>query len=545
MMVYGFLLIAVHPAKAQLPAIRGMVRDSVSKQVLEEATVSLLRNNKLIRQLRSNKTGFVFRGLMPGKFELVTTYLGYAPDTMTVQVDSSDKKVIILLHTSAKAMMQVVVTAHIPPAIVRSDTIAFNAAAFPTRPNATVEDLLRKLPGIDIDKNGNVTMQGQKVDKIYLDGKEFFLNDPRLATQNLPADIVDQIEAFDSQTEKARLTGVKETTGTKSINIKLKKNRRKGYFGKAYAGAGSASSYSAGGTATSLGHSWIFGTGNVNNINNQFTGQENRNGPGAGGIQTFNDFQFNYRNDKSSKLAVTLNGGTSGSHTVLDQTSSIQTALTDSSLLSNRSSQSTSTTQATQGNFYLEYNIDSFSLINLRSAVTSSTGSSNETDTTAISTLKNKASYLDNQGKTINSSQNNDINLNNQLNYRLRWRRPGRTLFVSLTQSTDYQHQPQKTYSLINNFDSSSILLSQTLINQQISQTSTSNGYSGSVAYTEPLKRNHLLDLSYKINYGVSRSNRVSNDYDSATGHYDRPDWGPVIISRPTIPFSVLARGTM
>jgi len=87
---------------------------------------------------------------------------------------------------------------------------------FPTRPNATVEDLLRKLPGIEIDKNGNVTMQGQKVDKIYLDGKEFFLNDPRTATQNLPADIRRPDRSLRLANRTARLTGIKETTGTKS-----------------------------------------------------------------------------------------------------------------------------------------------------------------------------------------------------------------------------------------------------------------------------------------------------------------------------------------
>ncbi|HXB07669.1 MAG TPA: outer membrane beta-barrel protein, partial [Puia sp.] len=525
-MVYGLLLIAVHQAKAQLPTIRGIVRDSITKQVLGDATVSLLRQQKLIRQVRSGRQGFVFQKFTPGEYRLIISYQGYASDSLRVELDSVDKSIVILLHPSAKAMMQVVVTARIPPAIVRNDTIAFNAGAYPTRPNATVEDLLRKLPGIDIDKTGNVTMQGQKVDKIYLDGKEFFLNDPRVATQNLPADLVAQIEAFDSQTDQARLTGVKEMTDTKSINIKLKKDRKRGYFGKAYAGAGPAGSYSAGGTATNLGSSWLFGSGNANNINNQFTGQENRNGPGTGGVQTFNNGELNYRNDKSSRLAVTGNGSTSGSHTVLNQESSTQTALTDSSLLENRSSKSTSNTQATQGNLFLEYKINNFSQLSLRSAISNSTGSTSETDSTSVSTVKTQSSYLNNQGKTVNSSLSNDFNVNNQLNYRLRGRRPGRTLFVSLSQSHDQQNQPQNTYSLVNNFDSSSSLLSQTLINQKMAQTATSDNYGGSVAYTEPLKPGHLLDLSYKLNYSTSRRDRVSNAYDSATGHYDRPDAG-------------------
>src|SRR5579859_3546632 len=210
--LFLILTLAACYARAQTHSVHGTVQDSLSKQPLEDATVSLVRttDGKLLRRVRSGK-GFVFPGLSAGDYTLVTTYLGYATDSTAITLgrdDSTGKRVRILLHHSARAMMEVVVRAAIPPAIVKNDTIAFNAAAYPTRPNATVEDLLRKLPGIDIDKNGNVTMQGQKVDKIYLDGKEFFLNDPRTATQNLPANIVDQIEAFDSETDRSRLTGV-------------------------------------------------------------------------------------------------------------------------------------------------------------------------------------------------------------------------------------------------------------------------------------------------------------------------------------------------
>lgn len=555
------ILSAIGAAHAQSPSltVRGVVRDSATRVILEDATVTLYSvspdnpsHTSLLASRRNSAHGFMFRGLQPGAYRIITTYLGYRPDTTVIALRPADTPGImvpIILRHSGKALMEVVVTARIPPAIVRNDTIAFNAGAYPTRPNATVEDLLRKLPGIEIDKNGNVTMQGQKVDKIYLDGKEFFLNDPRLATQNLPAEIVDQIEAFDSQTEKARLTGVKEVTGTKSINIKLKKNRRKGYFGKVYGGTGTGaggdpgsvtSAYSTGATTTSLGSSWVFGTGNVNNINNQFTGEENRNGPGGGGVQTFNNLQLNYSNNGESDrfrrpgqaagdvhpLTYTLNAGTSGSHTVLDQTSSTQTSLTDSSLLSNRSSRSVSTTQSTQGDVFVEYNIDSFSLINWRSGVTQTTGSSNEADSTAVSTLKPAHSYLDNQGQTVNGGHSSGLNLSNALNYRWRGRVPGRTIFVNLSESHNREQQPETTYSLVNNFDSLGNLLSQTLINQHIAQTTQSDTYGGSVAYTEPLKRGHVLDLSYRLNRSISRNDRASDDYDSLTGHYDLPDTG-------------------
>ena len=532
-----FTLIAVC-FNSHAQSIRGTVQDSLSRQPLEDATVSLIRlpDNTAIRRLRSSKREFVFSNIASGSYRIITTYLGYSPDTLALTLNSPDttvKRVRIYLHHSSSALMQVVVHAAIPPAIVKNDTIAFNAGAYPTRPNATVEDLLRKLPGIDIDKNGNVTMQGQKVDKIYLDGKEFFLNDPRTATQNLPADIVDQIEAFDSQSDRAKLTGIREVTGSKTLNIKLKKDRKKGYFGKAYAGTGSGggdgkggvtSSYSAGGTATSLGSNWIFGTGNINNMNNQFTGKDNKNGPGSGGLQNFNDAQVNFKTDKGKKLGITLNAGTNGTHTSLITSTQRKTLLTDSSLYENRLSRSLSNTQSYHGNAFLEYNIDTFTALNLRSIYTPQTSRSSSQDTVGISTQKAGPSWLSNLGHTDNNNHSDSYSLSNTLNFRRRWRRPGRTLFLSLTQSYDHQDQPASINSLVNYYDSTGTLLQQIKTDQISGQLSNNDGYGASVSYTEPLKPGHILDFTYRLNRTNSKSDKQSFDYDSASGKYDIPD---------------------
>ena len=535
--VLFFVLIAVCRC-SHAQSIRGTVQDSGSRQLLEDATVSLvhLPDNTVQRRQRSSKKGFVFNTLTPGSYRIITTYLGYSPDTLTLglsKADTAEKRIVILLKHSASALMEVVVHAAIPPAIIKNDTIAFNAGAYPTRPNATIEDLLRKLPGIDIDKNGNVTMQGQKVDKIYLDGKEFFLNDPRTATQNLPADIVDQIEAFDSQTERGRLTGIKEATGTKSLNIKLKKDRKKGYFGKAYAGTGSGggdgqggitSSYSAGATATSLGSNWLFGSGNINNMNNQFTGKDNKNGPGSGGLQNFNDAQLNFKTNKNNKFTVTLNAGTNGTHTALLTSTQRKTLLTDSALYENRYSHSVSNNQGYHANAFLEYNIDSFSLINLRSVYSPQTSRSSAQDTVGISTEKAGTSWLSNQGHTDNNNHADSYSITNALNFRRRWRLPGRTLFISLTQSYDHQDQPSSLHSLVDYFDSTHTLLQRTQTNLVSAQLSKNDSYGTAVSYTEPLKPGHILDFTYRLNRSVSKSDKQSFDYDSATGKYSIPD---------------------
>jgi hypothetical protein len=508
-----------------------MVTDSLSRAALEGATVSLYRmpGPRFVQAVRSGRNGFVLRAGAAGDYLLIISYLGYQSDSLVLGSADSIPFLRIQLRRSSKALMAVVVTARIPPVIVKNDTIAFNAGAYPTRPNATVEDLLRKLPGIDIDKNGNITMQGQKIDKIYLDGKEFFLNDPRLATQNLPADIVDQIEAFDSQTDRSRLTGVRETTGTKSINIKLKKNRKKGYFGKAYAGigppsaAGTGASYSAGGTATNLGSDWLFGTANANNVNNQFTGQDNRNGPGSG-LQTLNSAQVDYRSNRDSKLQLTLNAGTSGSRSSSTQSTETKTILTDSALLNNSYSSSTARSRSGQLNAFAEYKIDSLNLLNARLDWSPQWATSSAMDTTAISTQKSAAPFLTNQGQTFNSNTTSGNSYYNQLNFRHRWRKPGRLLLITAAQTAQVQQQPGTIDNRVNNYDSTGALLSQTLTNQIATQRSVANGYVASVTYTEPLSPGHILDGSYRWSTNSSHNDRLAFDFDSATGRYDIPD---------------------
>jgi hypothetical protein len=562
-MIFAVFLLACIAAKAQRTgfSIRVTVEDSLNGQYLENATVSLLLvpEGTTVYQRRIEKRDLVFSNLSSGTYRLITSFLGYATDTLPITFSAQQagqitpdsdrvKNVRVLLHHSAKNLVQVIVNAEIPPGAVKNDTLAFNAAAFPTRSNSTVEDLLRKLPGIDIDKDGNITMQGQKIDKIYLDGKEFYLNDPRIATQNLPSDLVDQIEVFDSQTERARLTGVREVTGTKSLNIRLKKNRKTGYIENLYAGAGTAAgqagrpgnvggdnttgnpsvpagdAYSSGGTVTSLGKSWGFAVANLNNVNNQFTGTDNRNGPGTGGIQTFKSAYANFRNDKSSKLAVTANAGTSGVKTSLIQTTQQQTFLTDFSLLQQAYGSTQSRTQSYFGNVFLEYNIDTLSLVNLRSAWTMQNAASSSQDTVGISTEKGFTGYVSNLGSTDNSNRSSGSSLANTFSFRRRWSRPGQTLVISLMQSGQHQYQPQNIYNLVDNFDSSGNLDSRTLTNQSLTILSKSNSYGGFLSYTEPLKPGCRLEFNYLINQSASHSDQQSYDFDSATAKFDLPD---------------------
>src|SRR5260221_3337459 len=129
------------------------------------------------------------------------------------------------------------------PIKVKNDTVQFNANGFKTKPNATAEDLIKRLPGMEVDKDGNVKSQGEQVQKVYVDGKEFFGNDPKLATKNITADMIESVQVFDDMSDQAKFTKIDDGSRTQTLNIKLKKDRNKGIFGRALAAYGDQGRY--------------------------------------------------------------------------------------------------------------------------------------------------------------------------------------------------------------------------------------------------------------------------------------------------------------
>ncbi|MEJ0079783.1 MAG: hypothetical protein WDM78_02195 [Puia sp.] len=121
---------------------------------------------------------------------------------------------------------------------IKGDTTEFNAQAFVIQPNAKVEDLLKQLPGITIDKDGKITAEGQTVTKVLIDGEEFFGDDPTLVTRNIRADMVDKIQLYDKKSDQAAFTGVDDGRTQKTINVKLSRTKNQGVFGKVQAGDG-------------------------------------------------------------------------------------------------------------------------------------------------------------------------------------------------------------------------------------------------------------------------------------------------------------------
>src|SRR5688572_8263986 len=256
-------------------SVRGKLLDTLSRLNISDATISVVNavDSSFITFTLSNKQGdFEIKGLADGTYKLVISHQSYQLFTKQVSIKAPQKPVELgdlILEKNIKSLGEVIVTSNVP-IIVKNDTVQFNADAFKTKPNATAEDLLKKLPGVEVDKDGNVKAQGEQVQKVYVDGKEFFGNDPKLATKNLTAEMIESVQVFDDMSEQAKFTKIDDGSRSKTMNIKLKKDRNKGFFGRALAGLGSNDRYETNLSVNKFnGNQRISFLFNANNINKQ------------------------------------------------------------------------------------------------------------------------------------------------------------------------------------------------------------------------------------------------------------------------------------
>lgn len=234
-------------------SIKGVLKDSSGKQVLSLATVTVFvaKDTTIVTYRLSDPSGnFRIPGIpLAVPCRVLISYSGYKTyrkdftlSKETAQLDMG----VISLKNESKDLEEVIVYAERPPVTVKKDTIEFNAAAFKTLPTALLEDLLKKFPGIEIDAEGNILVKGKRVNRLLVEGKEFFGGDPQIATKNLPANIVDKVQVMNDKEEMDKNPLTPESEIGQIINIKLKRSIKEGWFGKAYAGRGTDSHYETG-----------------------------------------------------------------------------------------------------------------------------------------------------------------------------------------------------------------------------------------------------------------------------------------------------------
>ncbi|UJH90760.1 hypothetical protein LZ575_18680 [Antarcticibacterium sp. 1MA-6-2] len=169
------------------------------------------------------------------KAYLSVSYTGYKTIRRTISLEKSMVMEPVVLEISENLLGEVTVTASTPPVTIKKDTLEYNADSFTTRPNANLEELMKKLPGVEVDTEGNITVNGKPVNKFLVNGEEFFGDDHRIATKNLPKEIIEKIQVMDTKTRSQEFTGEPGDPDNKTVNITIKEDKNKGYFARATA----------------------------------------------------------------------------------------------------------------------------------------------------------------------------------------------------------------------------------------------------------------------------------------------------------------------
>ncbi|MEI9810356.1 MAG: TonB-dependent receptor [Bacteroidota bacterium] len=242
------LFITIISAAQKNGSIKGVAFDTISREPVAGATITLMekKDSSLVSFTMTDNSGrFEVTGIPNGEYRLMISHVNYHNADIFFTITDDKKKqdlANIAMTDKNKVLDEVIVSNEAPPVTMVGDTVQYNAGSFKVQPNASVEQLLKKLPGVKVEKDGTIKAQGEKVSRVLVDGKEFFGNDPKVATKNLPADAVDKVQVYDKQSDQAQLTGFEDGNYEKTINLKLKKDK-KGVFGKVTAGGGNKERY--------------------------------------------------------------------------------------------------------------------------------------------------------------------------------------------------------------------------------------------------------------------------------------------------------------
>ncbi|HEU5164807.1 MAG TPA: outer membrane beta-barrel family protein [Chitinophagaceae bacterium] len=543
-------------------SVKGKLIDTSGKQPLSEATVSvmLVKDSSLISFSLSDKKGnFEITNLDVGNYLLMISYTGYEnfkkQFTVTAEKKTADLGEIIL-QKEYKTLAGVTVT-DLTPVKVNGDTVSFKADAFKTKPNATTEDLLKKLPGVQVEKDGTVKAMGENVQKVLVDGKEFFGNDPKLATKNITADMVDQIQVFDDMSEQSKFTKIDDGSRSKTINIKLKKDKNKGDFGKIAAGGGSDGRYEGNLSFNHFrGNQRISLLAAANNTNKQgfsfsdiissqggmaqFSkaaldmgalkgaiaggggfGGGFGGGSNGSGITTSRSIGLNYNDQWSKKIDFRSSYFFSQSDNLLKQSSFRQTYFPDDSSTDvTTESESRNRNRSHRFNVRWEYAIDSMNSV-LYTANLNFQESNGKYMDTSYTFSHGVYDYLAVSNKTANKNTRDGMNYSGELLYRKKFRRIGRTF--TLGWRNGYNESDAENYSLApyNFYKPDGSLYTSPDQNLKGTQDTKANNNTVSSSYTEPLGKNKILELNYAYTHNRNISDKESYDYNSISGKYD------------------------
>jgi len=550
-LLFTFLVFSVLSASAQNGySVKGKIADSVEKVKLGTSAVAVLqaKDSVLVKFGYAKADGaFMLDGLRKGKYILLIAYPDYADYAEPFSLDSANTAHDfgnISMALKSRLLQEVIIKGTSSQMKIKGDTTEFNAKAFVIQPNATVEDLLKQLPGITVDKDGKITAEGQTVTKVLLDGEEFFGDDPTLVTRNIRADMVDKIQLYDKKSDQAAFTGVDDGKTTKTINVKLRADKNTGVFGKFQAGSGPEGIYQGEALLNFFKSKQKFSVfGTIGNNGKVGLGFEDEQKYGTGDQLDFTDNGININTQSSDDLDV-FGGIYSGQGFPLAQTAGVhydakwdddkqsinanykvgfisidgttnvlnQNNIPDS-IFNSRSNQNYHNTMFRQKlSTVYETKLDTSS--NLKISV-DGTFKHIITDNNYTSTDSLNNSLVNSGTRQMNNTADQRA-FNGSAFYTHKFHKPGRTLSFLLSESYSQSQANGVLKSNINFYNAQQQVDSTQNINESKTNNLQSNLFNTNLTYSEPFTKEVTLVLNYGI--GLNHASADRNTFDLSPG---------------------------
>lgn len=536
------LLLIACTATAQYNAVvKGRVVDSLNKTPVEFATVAILdvqdTTSSLIAYTLSDKKGnFTLHNLPAGKqLKLLISFVAYNPYRKFFTLNKAQILDLDNIKVSGRQLSEVTVRGERSPVVVRKDTIEFNTEAFKTRPNAIVEELLKKLPGIEVDHDGKISFNGQEIIKIMADGHEFFNNDYRIASKNLDAEMVDKVQIYDDSSDgTTHLTP--DLRARKIINLKFKKAYKKSIFGKIYGGNGTGGRYTGAGLLNMFRDTLqisILGQGNnLNNTGFSFSdlytsGGLNRGGSdalsrmtsfgryGDQGIEKVLSGGININTDYGKKLKINLAYYYGHTKTDYNSVTNKQTLLNDTNFITRSVNLQSKTAINHNITSQIEWHPDNVNDITYHPTFSYTDNQSGSTGViNSSSTAIPQISHQDN----ISNNTGNSIQFQHLFQFLHRFKNQGETMHISQSLSISPSNQSEYSISDLTSYTSA---LSSFLLNRNINNVNRGADASLGINYRIPINKKISGSLDIGSDYNHQVNNTIAYDMNTATGQYD------------------------
>jgi hypothetical protein len=500
---------------------------------LESATIYLEKaaDSSLVTYTISEKNGNfrLAETTTAPKVNLYISFAGYQSYRETLEIKERIELSTITMQVQDNELEEVVVAATRAPITIKKDTLEFNAGSFSTRQDANLEELMKKLPGVEVDNQGNITVNGKTVSRILVNGEEFFGDDPKIATKNLPKEIIDKIQVTDTKTRSEEFTGKAGDPENKTVNITIKEDKNKGYFARATAGGGTDDRYELSGIGNyfkdDLRLSVLASSNNINTSGFSYdevfgmmgrTAGRNVFGGGGGGITKAETAGINFVNKWENDLELSADYFFGRNDTERRTIIARENILPDSRYFTNSEERSNLLNDSHRANARFEVEFDTLTRISISPRLNANFGNSYRDQ---VAESLDEDLNLINRTETFENEALESVDFSNNIDFIRRF--GSRGSYLQMEFENDHSRQKNDNF-----YYSESLFMEEgeeviQIQDQYIDEDETENEYSFEVSKRSVLADDFFLDVSYDFDYLNSTNKRYVYEAENGDRNYN------------------------